>query len=176
MFCRIGRLSRAVLALISFLLLMSALSVAPSVGGGREFGPGALSPWGDKAMTKHGFGLCAVIVKVIGLDPPKGILRVALYDSKESYDKRTDPIRSAAVEIDSSNATVEFADLYPGQYAIMMYHDTNKNNKFDRFLGLPREQYGFSNNVLPGLGPPDFDAVRFTVEAGKVTFVRIQAR
>jgi len=136
----------------------------------------ALSPWGDKGVQKKGFPACTVLIRVTGLDPPSGILRLAMYDSRQSYEARKDPVRSAAVEVKGRDVTLKFDGLPPGDYAIMMYHDANRNNRFDRILGLPREQFGFSNNAKPGLGPPDFDRVRFHVQAGRVTFLTIRAQ
>ncbi len=136
----------------------------------------AFNPWDDRQLEQRGFSSCVLVLKVVGLDPPSGILRLAVYDSRKSYDSKRHPVRSADVEISSSNCTIKFEGLKPGSYAVMMYHDTNRNNRFDRFLGLPREQYGFSNNRMPGFGPPDFDQVKFEAAAGKWTFLKIIAR
>jgi uncharacterized protein (DUF2141 family) len=36
-----------------------------------------------------------------------------------------------------------------GEYAIAVFVDVNGNGKMDKnFLGIPKEQYGFSNNVM----------------------------
>ncbi len=149
-----------------------------SSGSGASPGlPGdVLSPWGDSRAQQGGFPSCAVIIRVTGLDPPRGVVRLALYDSRQSYESRSHPVRSAAVEVTDKQVTVKFDGLPPGDYAVMMYHDTNRNQRFDRLLGLPREQYGFSNNAVPGLGAPDFDRVRFRLKADRVTFLEIRAQ
>ncbi|RUM89205.1 MAG: hypothetical protein DSZ23_03550 [Thermodesulfatator sp.] len=136
----------------------------------------ALDPWGKKGSSNQGFSECVLVIQVTGLEPPVGILRLALYADRRSYQDRNNPVRSVATEIKSSNATIEFHGLPPGEYAVMMYHDANSNNRFDKLLGLPREQYGFSNNARPGFGPPDFEEVKFRVCAGKVTFLKIKAQ
>ena len=52
----------------------------------------------------------------------------------------------------------------PGTYAIAVLHDENDNGKMDyRLLRLPKEPYGFSNGVVPRLGPPKFEAAAFSV-------------
>lgn len=117
-----------------------------------------------------------LIIKVVNLKPPFGTLRLALFGSRKTYTSKKNPVRSTAVEITSSNATIEFSGLKPNYYAIMLYHDANNNNKFDKFLGLPLEQYGFSNNARPGLGPPDFDRTKFQIRPGKKLFLKIRAR
>ena len=118
----------------------------------------------------------SLMIRVVGLDPPKGVLRIAVYGSRKSYEARSNPAKSAAVEISSANTTVQFQGMMPGFYAVMLYHDANRNNKFDKFLGLPMEQYGFSNNAKPGLGPPDFDKTRFEIPPGQEVHIKIKAQ
>jgi len=83
-------------------------------------------------------------------------------------EKRSNPVCSAAVAVGSENVTLRFTNLTEGWYGIMFYHDTNNNGKFDRILGIPKEQFGFSNNATPSLGgPPSFDKAKFFVPKGK---------
>ena len=56
-------------------------------------------------------------------------------------------------------------EVAPGTYAIGIFHDANLNNRLDNyFFGVPREQYGFSNNARGFMGPPSFDDAAFKVE------------
>ena len=43
-----------------------------------------------------------------------------------------------------STVNVEFDGVEPGTYTIGAYNDANKNNKLDKILGIPKEQYGNS--------------------------------
>lgn len=53
--------------------------------------------------------------------------------------------------------TVVFADLKPGPYAIIAFHDVNDNGKLDEnWLGVPTEGYGFSNNAEGFMSAPSF--------------------
>ena len=59
-----------------------------------------------------------------------------------------------------------FALSGPGTYAVAIYDDANNNHRFDKtFVGLPAEDYGFSNNPRNLLAPPGFRAVAFPVTA-----------
>jgi uncharacterized protein (DUF2141 family) len=52
----------------------------------------------------------------------------------------------------------------PGVYALALYHDENRDGRFDRTgLGLPAEGYGFSNNPATLAGLPQFRSVRLNV-------------
>ncbi|MDA9106587.1 DUF2141 domain-containing protein [Flavobacteriaceae bacterium] len=52
--------------------------------------------------------------------------------------------------------------LPKGVYLISVYLDSNFNNKLDyNFLGIPKEQYGFSNNEIGNLRRPKFNEASF---------------
>ena len=65
---------------------------------------------------------------------------------------------------------VTFDGVPPGTYAIKMFQDANRNEKFDfNWLGLPYERYGFSNNARPDwmhLSPPKFKAAKIELKPG----------
>ena len=48
-----------------------------------------------------------------------------------------------------------------GKYAISILDDENSNDDLDRFLGIPTEGYGFSNNVKPLLSMPKYEELLF---------------
>ena len=53
---------------------------------------------------------------------------------------------------------------HAGRYAIAVYQDLDNNNKLDRWLGLiPKEPYGFSNNV-GRYGPVSFAQASFELQ------------
>src|SRR5206468_574223 len=56
---------------------------------------------------------------------------------------------------------------HPGDYAIVAYHDANANRDLDQgMLGIPKEGYGFSNDVRPVFSAPSFAAARFAAGPG----------
>ena len=65
----------------------------------------------------------------------------------------------------SNRAVTYVYELPSGTYAIGIFHDVNLNNKMDNnVFGIPKEQYGFSNNARAFLGPPAFEAAAFELE------------
>ena len=42
-------------------------------------------------------------------------------------------------------------------------------------IGLPKEPYGFSNDVMGAFGPPDFDEAKIVLKSGK-NAVRLRMR
>ena len=55
-----------------------------------------------------------------------------------------------------------------GNYAIAVYHDKNKNGKIDtNLLGIPKEDYGFSNDARGKFGPASWNDAVFKVSEPK---------
>jgi uncharacterized protein (DUF2141 family) len=119
------------------------------------------------AILTLGFGTaCAqaadLTVRIEEVKNKDGQLMAALYDSAAGF--LTRPVRKATVEAVAGSTTVVFKDLAPGEYGLSVFHDANGNGRLDRnAMGMPIEQVGFSKDAQGFMGPPAFDAVRFTV-------------
>ncbi len=104
-----------------------------------------------------------------------GAVRVALYDSNSAYaaDKHNageGAIRKAAVEIKNTKAECSFKELPFGHYAIKVYHDEdNSNNFYTGAFGIPKVQYGFSNNAKGLMGPASFQKAMFDFNKPQVS-------
>ena len=101
-----------------------------------------------------------------------GEIHVAVYDNAEAFEADRGEKGGAApgivdgtiVMVDAGTSTFEY-ELPAGQYAVGIFHDVNLNNKMDNnFLGLPKEQYGFSNNARALFGPPSFEDAAFELK------------
>ena len=101
-----------------------------------------------------------------------GEIHIAIYDNAEAFEADRGEKGGAAPGI--TQGTIEMVEpgsvtyryeLPPGTYAIGIFHDANLNNRLDNyFFGVPREQYGFSNNARGFMGPPSFEDAAFSVE------------
>ena len=101
-----------------------------------------------------------------------GEIHIAIYDSAEAFEADRGEKGGAAPGI--TQGTIEMVqpgsvtyryELSPGTYAIGIFHDANLNNRLDNcFFGVPREQYGFSNNARGFMGPPSFEDAAFPLE------------
>lgn len=98
-----------------------------------------------------------------GINELKGEIRIAMFDSKEKYTK--DPIHAIVLPVDSTTIIWTQEMLPFGEYAIAVYHDKNENGKIDtNLLGIPKEDYGFSNNARGRFGPASWQDSKFIVE------------
>ncbi|GIV46210.1 MAG: hypothetical protein KatS3mg036_1028 [Ignavibacterium sp.] len=103
-----------------------------------------------------------LIVKIKGLKNDQGTVKVALCNSSENYKEDLAPFKAAIIEIKNNQAIAVFDNLPAGNYAVKAFHDENNNDDFDtNFLGIPKEDYGFSNNARGLFGPPSWDAAKF---------------
>ena len=73
-------------------------------------------------------------------------------------------VQSDSVTIINGKATVTFKNVTKGSYAVMALHDVNENGKMDFENGMPKENYGMSNNPM-SYGPPQFSEAKFDVLA-----------
>lgn len=112
--------------------------------------------------------LKTITLKVKGMKNTKGIIRAFLFNSKSSYLK--EEILEETQSINSSKEVIlNFKNMPKGTYSIFVYHDENNDNKMDEnWLGIPTEDYGFSNNARGTMGPPDFEESKFEFDGQSI--------
>ncbi|MCC4621398.1 DUF2141 domain-containing protein [Xanthomonas cassavae CFBP 4642] len=104
-------------------------------------------------------------VGITGLRSQQGTLRIAVIASAAQLDGSQPPVQAQTVPIASAAPHVQFKNLPPGRYAVMINHDENANGKLDtNLIGMPVEGYGFSNNPT-GMRKPGFDEIVFALPA-----------
>lgn len=109
-----------------------------------------------------------VTVNILNLNSNNGKVFVGLYKTKESFLNKG--YKYLSTEIKNNTSTVTFKDVPNGVYAISMYHDENDNDKMDsNFLGIPKEDYGCSNNAKGFMGPPKWEDAKFVVANKSIT-------
>lgn len=83
-------------------------------------------------------------------------------DSVENESEEASCVNKAG-EVGPKNFEINVM-LPHGEYAIAIFVDANGNGKMDKnFLGIPKEQYGFSNNVMGRMAAPSFEQAKFEV-------------
>lgn len=110
---------------------------------------------------------CRLEILLTGFDSDQGQAKLALVNSRESFESEdsqfmgiNSPVIHRQVRL---TLTVPF-----GEYAVKVYHDENGNDQLDtRMFGIPKERYGFSNNVRGTLGSPDYSDARFILDTAE---------
>jgi uncharacterized protein (DUF2141 family) len=91
-----------------------------------------------------------------------------LANSEKNFDTNNF-IKKASVPVVNNTAECKIEGVPFGTYAIKFYHDKNNNKILDKdFIGIPKEEYGFSNNAEAIFGPPEFDEAKFIVNKKEI--------
>ena len=106
-----------------------------------------------------------VTVRIVGLDPTAGgHVAMAIFDRSDRFDERRDPVARAYVPVKEETHEWIVDRLPPGDYAVTAYQDRNGNRILDKGrLGIPKEPYGFSNDVRGRFGPPSFARAKVSI-------------
>lgn len=113
-----------------------------------------------------------ITVKVTNASSDDGQLVIGLYNDEGKFLK--DTYMGQITPITSGGATVTFNNLPSGTYAVSLFHDENKNNKLDsNFMGIPKEDYGCSNDAKGFMGPPSWSDAKFQVNKNLTIEVKL---
>ena len=112
-----------------------------------------------------------------------GILNLAIYNNAEAYERSVNGEgRSEGGFFSGIDSFIELKESHKfiinvpeGIYAIALFVDANKNMKIDKnFLGIPKEQYGFSNNAMGTLSGPSFEQAKFQVKGNSTQNIKLK--
>ena len=96
-------------------------------------------------------------IKIGNIGLLEGQIRIGVFDKKKGFLKREAAIRHYYITVKSKIESITIKDLPKGDYAFSMFHDENSDDEFNQnFLGIPKEPYGFSNNVKPKFSAPSY--------------------
>ena len=117
------------------------------------------------------------LIKISNLENVSGDLYIGWYQDAETFRIKDKAIyREKIVVTNQSEVSVTFKNIPKGRYAIAVFLDENNNYRLDKnFIGIPREKYGFSNNVLPALRPATFEESAFELTE-KVSNITIRLK
>lgn len=106
-------------------------------------------------------------VEILNIRNSTGTVACALFESPDGFP--ADYLRKATnvmvIKIRKDQARCDFEDIPPGTYAMVVIHDENMNGKLDtNWRGIPKEGYGFSNDVKGVIGAPSFSAASFSYD------------
>jgi len=110
----------------------------------------------------------SVTVIVSNLDSNEGKVYVGLYNTESRFLSKG--LKYTNAKIVNNTCKVVFTNIPNGVYAVSMYHDENNNGKMDTgIFGIPREDYGCSNNAKGFMGPPKWEDAKFTLNNKSIT-------
>lgn len=107
-------------------------------------------------------------ISISGARNDKGVIRLVVCAANTGFpDCQKNAVRSATLPVHAGKASFRFTEIPAGHYAIGAFHDANANSKLDKFMGIPREGFGFSRN--PPLKPraPRFGEAKLFLSDGQ---------
>ena len=111
-----------------------------------------------------------LIVNITGFENDKGDCWFALDNSEDVYERDDTVFIGKILPIVNNKVSVEIDSLKYGTYAVKVFHDENRNGELDtNFLGIPSEDYGYSNNVSAWFGAPSWERAKFFFNQEKMT-------
>lgn len=110
--------------------------------------------------------LATLHVEISNVGSTKGKLYVGIFRRKDKFPEITGKYKGFLVDPKTSITSYTITDLPPDTYAVAVFHDKNKNNILDKnMLGIPTEEYGFSNNARRTFSAPSFDEAAFELKS-----------
>jgi len=114
-------------------------------------------------------------VRVSGIQPPKGEIMIGLFKNQSGFPNIAKRFKGVHLDIHGKSISYVFRHIPKGTYAVAVVHDQNRNGKLDSNLfGIPKEGYGFSNNVHHALRAATFNEAHFTLQDKKSFTIHMQ--
>ena len=113
-------------------------------------------------------------IQVINIKSDQGTIGCALYRSADGFPMEPEKSIAQNYSADQSGVSCSYTGLEPGTYAVSVSHDANNNGEVDTNLfGVPKEDWGATNNVRPLMRAPTFEEARFVLENDLIMTVEI---
>ncbi len=114
-------------------------------------------------------------VKITGVLNNTGLISIGLYNKPEGFREYESIFIGQEIKAKLGEMHYVFKDIPEGTYALSIFHDENEDKVLNKnFLGIPKEGYGFSNNIRPTFRAANFEESQF--EVSKDTQLNIKMR
>ncbi len=122
-----------------------------------------------QSQVQENFSIEVTVQDVANND---GKIFLALYNSETNFLEKS--YKGTKSEIMNNSSTITFEDIPSGVYAISVFHDENDNGKMDtNFMGIPKEDYGCSNDASGFMGPPKWKDAKFELKTDKTITITL---
>jgi uncharacterized protein (DUF2141 family) len=127
-------------------------------------------------MTTTSNAQLSLSVEVGNISHSKGKILLALFNRSAGFPENSkNAFAVKEIPAIKGKATVKFEGLAPGTYAVAVFHDANSDGKLNtNLLGIPKEDYGFSNNARPGFRAPTFEEAAFKIYQSSTIFIQVK--
>jgi len=108
------------------------------------------------------------VIRVTGLKPQPGSLRIAVFESPDGFPKSEQSTKTTVIETNGEHLDFSLSLPVNHPVAIAVFQDLDGNKIISKSsIGIPIEPYGFSNNARGLLGPPTFQQAVVRINEGQ---------
>jgi len=112
-------------------------------------------------------------INISNIKEIKGDMHIGIYNDPEVFLSLTEQYIFKLIKVDSYTMILTLDSVPVGYYAISIMQDLNSSGEMDKnFFGIPKEPYGFSQNINPRFSAPKFEESQFYYD-GKYLEVKI---
>lgn len=128
------------------------------------------------SQPQNELGTIELVISETSTD--EGVIQLLIFDQEKGWpESLTDAWKMETIPIKNGIAEKTIKDVPPGNYAITVFHDHDKNGIIRKNkIGYPIDNFGFSNNPSLLFGVPSFEKCSKKVIPGKSTFFEIELR
>ena len=106
----------------------------------------------------------SLTINISNISSTKGHLIIAVFKTDKNFLQKGSAFTNYSIVIEKDIESIKITDLPKGTYAVSLFHDENSDEECNRnFFGIPKEAFGFSNNVKPKLSAPSFNDCKFAL-------------
>ncbi len=107
----------------------------------------------------------SLTLTIPNVESSEGRIMVQLLASEAQFRGESPAYGAVQQSVTTGEYRLTFGSLPAGTYALRVMHDMDGDGKLNsNIVGMPTEPWVMSNNAVGNFGPPDWDAVKFTVD------------
>jgi len=104
----------------------------------------------------------------------RGHIEIGLYNDPNVFPEVNKQYKVYYFKVTSNTMKYTIKGLKNDNYALAIFHDANSDTICNKnFMGIPTEDYGFSNNIRPFLSPPSFEDAVIHLDDKKSIFIKM---
>ena len=111
-----------------------------------------------------------IIVDVTDIQGETGDVKYSLHNQPDAFPGKPEAaVATARSDITGSTSRAVFDSVPYGEYAVSIIHDENLNGILEtKWMGMPTEGFGASNDAPAVMGPPRYKDARFNLDTAEL--------
>ncbi|RKD90827.1 DUF2141 domain-containing protein [Mangrovibacterium diazotrophicum] len=113
-------------------------------------------------------------IEVTNIKKHQGQIRVGVFDGARFFLEKGREFKVDTKNVEGDTVVFVFTNMTSGEYAVCLFHDEDSDGECNlNFLGIPKEPYGFSNNIRPTLSRPSFEECKIHLDQDRKEKIKL---